>query len=65
MTAKLSKKTFLFLSFFSISFFSQASLVDRGSGMIDDVVLDVTCLQDVLHITNTYDAALDVMIGDL
>jgi hypothetical protein len=42
MPAKLLKNTFLFLSFFSISFYSQASLIDRGSEMIDDVVLDVT-----------------------
>jgi hypothetical protein len=56
---KLSFLTLVFLSLFSISNFTHAALINRGGGMIYDDVLDVTWLQEAVHLTNHYGSALD------
>jgi hypothetical protein len=58
MCKKLSFSSFLFLTLFSISTFSPATLIDRGSGMIYDDALNVTWLQDATHLTHDHVAAV-------
>lgn len=59
MLKRIPFHTALFLSLFSLSHITHATLIDRGEGMIYDDVLDITWLQDAAHITNGYGGAVD------